>query len=139
MEFLGIILVLGPLVAFILRTIGRRGKHFYIGRIVSLAISLAVALLWVIDYVSCTFAFASFSPIFHIEYSYKPHDFEIGCAFADVLLCPFYIVRNSIRLVRWRKRNAVRKERYKKQIKEIGVLKVKSSSKGTSMPDAGTV
>ncbi len=124
MEFLGIILVLGPLVAFFLRMAGQRGKHFYTGRIVSLAISLAVALILVIDYVSCTFAFASFSPIFNVEYSYEPHDLLIGGAFADVLLCTFYIIRNAIRFVRWRKRKAFRQERFKKQIEEIGELKV---------------
>lgn len=126
MEFLGIILALGPLVAFILRTVGRRGSHFYVGRIVALSISLAVALILVFDYVSCIMAFASFSPIFNVEYSYEPHDLLIGGAFADVLLCSFYIVRDAIRLVRWRKRKAFRIERFKKQIKEIGELKVPS-------------
>lgn len=124
MEFLGIILALGPLVAFILRTVGRRGSHFYVGRIVALSISLAVALILVFDYVSCIMAFAAFSPVFNVEYSYEPHDLLIGGAFADVLLCSFYIVRDAIRLVRWRKRKAFRIEQFKKQIEEIGELKV---------------
>lgn len=124
MEFLGIILALGPLVAFVLQTVGRRGSHFYVGRIVALSISLAVALLLVFDYVSCVMAFAAFSPVFNVEYSYEPHDLLIGGAFADVLLCSFYIVRDAIRLVRWRKRKAFRVERFKKQIEEIGELQV---------------
>ncbi len=139
MEFLGIILFAGPLIAYLLRTIGRRGKHFYLGRIVALSISFVVALVIVIDYLSCTFAFASFSPIFHIEYSYEPHDILIGAAFADVLICSIGIIRNAIRLVRWHKRKIFRQEQYKKQVEAIGVLKVESSSEGTSMPDVGMV
>ena len=129
MEFLGIILVLGPLVAFILRTVGQRGSHFYVGRIVALSISLAVALLLVFDYVSCVMAFAAFSPVFNVEYSYEPHDLLIGGAFADVLICTIGIVRNAIHLVQWRKRKAFRIERFKKQIEEIGELQVPTTSK----------
>ena len=123
MEFYGIILFACPLLAFILRTIGQRGRHFYIARIILLFIAFVIAVLFVIDYVSCLMAFAARSPIFDIEYSYEPHDVLIGAAFADAVLCSILIPRDILHYISWRKRKTKRIEENKRQAKAIGLLK----------------
>ena len=123
MEFYGIILFACPLLAFILRTIGQRGRHFYIARIILLFIAFVIALLFVIDYVSCLMAFAARSPIFDIEYSYEPHDALIFASFADLVLCPIFIPRDILHYISWRKRKTKRLEENKRQARAIGLLK----------------
>lgn len=127
MEFYGIILFGFPLLAYILRTIGQRGRHFYIARIILLSIALVIAVLFVIDYVSCLMAFAARSPIFDIEYSYEPHDVLIGAAFADLVLCSIFIPRDIIHFIAWRKRKIKRHEENKRQAQAVGYIKVERS------------